>query len=477
MYFDKLYVDGQWTQCHSGQHIEVENPATMQVIGAVPRGGKVDVDHAVDAARLAFDGWSKTSMDLRIKLMKSVLEYLENQRERLVKIELNEIGAPIRWAEAAHVRAPLSRIRNYIRLMESYKFEVMLDRSRVVKEPVGVIGCITPWNYPLGQIVQKVIPAILCGNTVVLKPSQIAPLSAMVLAEAFESAGVPGGVFNVVTGKAGEVGNALATHPQVDMISFTGSTQGGKEVGKLALESIKKIALELGGKSANIILKGADYSEAVKAGLGSCFDNAGQTCAAWTRMLVPREDLELIHQLILEHSKTFTVGSPDSIDVKVGPVVSRKQYDKVRGYILKGLEEGAEMLLGEVPPAEPQQGYFVQPIVFTNVNNSMAIARDEIFGPVVCVIAYDTVEEAIKIANDTPYGLAGAVFGPESDAKKVALAMRTGTVYVNNGKRDMDAPFGGYKQSGIGREGGHWGIEEFLEIKAVFDFPNTVTPL
>ena len=477
MYFDKLYIDGKWTPCHSGQRIEVENPATMAIIGAVPRGGKEDVNHAVDAALGAFDGWSKTPMDLRIKLMQSVLEYMENQRERLINMELNEIGAPIRWAEAAHVKAPFSRIRNYIRLMEGFDFEVMLGRSRVVKEPVGVIGCITPWNYPLGQIVQKVVPAILCGNTVVLKPSQIAPLSAMVLAEAFEWAGVPAGVFNVVTGKAGEVGNALATHPHVDMISFTGSTQGGKEVGKLALESIKKIALELGGKSANIILKGADYAEAVKAGLGSCFDNAGQTCAAWTRMLVPRADLELIHQLILEHSKTFTVGSPDSIDVKVGPVVSRKQYDKVRGYILKGLEEGAEMLLGEVPPAEPQQGYFVQPTVFTNVNNSMAIARDEIFGPVVCVIAYDTVEEAIKIANDTPYGLAGAVFGPESDAKKVALAMRTGTVYVNNGKRDMDAPFGGYKQSGIGREGGHWGIEEFLEIKAVFDFPNTVTPL
>jgi acyl-CoA reductase-like NAD-dependent aldehyde dehydrogenase len=476
MNFDQLYIGGKWIPSDSGDWIDVENPATREIIGRVPRGNGVDVDKAVKAASLAFSDWANTSVEERIGYMEKVLEYMLSQKQLLIDLETGELGAPVKWAERAHVNGPIGRLENFIRLIGKYEFVSELKHGKVVKEPIGVVGCLTPWNYPLGQVMQKIVPAILCGNTVVLKPSQIAPLSAGVLAKAFEYAGVPDGVFNLVTGRAGEVGNALALHEKVDMISFTGSTNGGKEVGKLALEGVKKIALELGGKSANVILKGADYEKAVKTGLSSCFDNTGQTCAALTRMLVPRDELSKIEDMIIEHAKTFIVGDPKLVTTHIGPLASLKQYEKVKKYIEIGIEEGARLIVGEVPGAI-ETGYFVKPCVFTDVRNDMRIAQEEIFGPVICVIPFDTIEEAIEIANDTIYGLSGAVFGPKEDAKRVALAMKTGSVYINDGKRDIDAPFGGYKQSGIGREGGTYGIDEFLEIKAVFDEENKIVAI
>lgn len=480
MNFEYLYIDGEWVSSASGEVIEVEDPATREIFGTVPAGNWIDVDLAVKAAKKAFSSWRKESLSHRIKVMHRALEVLKENRYELVAIEVRELGAPLRWAERAHVNGPIARFESYLHLMEKVPFEVQLNHSKVLREPVGVIGCLTPWNYPLGQVMQKIVPAILCGNTVVLKPSQLAPLSAMILAEAFHEAGLPPGVFNLVTGRGAEVGNALAVHPEVDMISFTGSTKGGAEVGKLAMETIKKVALELGGKSANIILEGADLTKAVKFGLSSCFDNTGQTCAALTRMLVPRGRVSEVEAEILAQLPKYRVGMPSLETSRIGPLISLKQYEKVRFYVQKGLEEGAVLLTGEVPPEienNPKKGYFVKPCVFTNVSNHMRIAREEIFGPVMCLIPYDSVEEAIAIANDSPYGLSGAVYGPAKEALEVAKALRTGTVYINESKRDIEAPFGGYKQSGIGREGGLFGIEEFLEIKAVFDEPLNLTEL
>lgn len=465
------FIGGQWQTPHSGEYIDVENPATREIIGRVPAGDAEDVDRAVKAAYAAYPGWRRTALGSRKRYIEAVLAFLREREALLVDMEVAELGAPREWARRAHVLGPMGRIEAYLAAVDGVPTEDVLTTARIVKEPVGVVGCITPWNYPLGQVVQKVIPALLTGNTVVLKPSQITPLSAVVLAQAFEASGIPGGVFNLVTGRGGDVGNPLASHPKVRMVSFTGSTEGGKQVGKLALDGIRKIALELGGKSPNVVLKGADYSKAVKAALGSCFNNTGQTCAALTRMLVPREDLAEIEALILEGANAFKIGDPTALDTVVGPLASAKQYEKVRGYIQKGVEEGARLILGEVPEETPGayglDGYFVSPCVFSDVRNDMTIARDEIFGPVLSIIPYDSEEEAIAMANDTDYGLYGAVFGPRADALRVAGDIEAGMVVVNGGVRDERAPFGGYKQSGIGREGGPYGIEEFFEIKSI----------
>lgn len=303
MIYDKLYLNGAWVKPHQDAYIEVENPATLQIIGKVPRGDAYDVDQAVSAAEKAFLAWSEMPLKTRMGYLIKVLEYLKMHKERLIKTEVQELGAPLKWAERAHVEGPITRFENYLTLIETFEFEEVLTYSKVIKEPIGVVACITPWNYPLGQVMQKIVPALLCGNTVVLKPSQVTPLSAFILAEGFAEAQVPNGVFNLVSGKGGEVGNAMAEHPKVHMVSFTGSTSGGREVGKLAVEGIKKIALELGGKSANIVLEGADLELAVRIGLSSCFDNTGQTCAALTRMIVPKSNLAAIEALVLESAK------------------------------------------------------------------------------------------------------------------------------------------------------------------------------
>lgn len=476
MFADKLYINGKWVPSNSDEWVEIENPATRKIIGKVARGNEIDVDIAVNAAYEAFKDWAATPVAHRITLMEKVLDFLLDNKQILIDLEVKELGAPKKWAERAHVDGPIARLENYIRLVKGYDFVTDLTHGRIVREPIGVVGCLTPWNYPLGQVMQKVIPAILCGNTVVLKPSQNAPLSSLILAKAFDHAGFPKGVFNLVTGRAGEVGNALATHRKVSMISFTGSTKGGKEVSAMAMESVKKIALELGGKSANIILEGADYKKAVYTNLKSCFDNTGQTCAALTRMLVPKKHLESIESIVVEMSNEFTVGDPELETTDIGPLASKKQFLKVKKYIEEGLNEGARMIVGSVPDSY-ENGYFVTPVVFSDVHNHMRIAKDEIFGPVISIIPYDSVEDAVEIANDSVYGLSGAVFGPEPLAYEVAMKLQTGTVYVNDGKRDIDAPFGGYKQSGIGREGGIIGIEEFLEVKSVFFKKETVYQL
>jgi acyl-CoA reductase-like NAD-dependent aldehyde dehydrogenase len=465
--FEKLYIGGQWTEATESRFLEVENPATGHIIGRVPRGGEEDVDAAVRAAKNAFSLWSQMTLEQRVEKMKRVYAYLTDREAQLIEIEIAELGAPLKWTKRAQVGGPLARFKDYIERIQTFEFEEDLPQARIVKEPVGVVGCLTPWNYPINQVIQKIVPAILAGNTVVLKPSQMTPISAFVLAEAFEAAEVPGGVFNLVSGRGAEVGNALAKHEWVDMISFTGSTEGGKQVGRLALGTVKKLALELGGKSANILLEGADYDLALSEGLKSCFYNTGQTCSAWTRMLVPKQDLKTIEEKLVKMAAEFKVGDPTLEETDIGPLASQKQFDKVRGYIQEGVESGARLIYGEVPEKK-SDGYFVKPCIFSDVDNRMTIAQEEIFGPVLCVIPYESVEDAVRLANDSMYGLSGAVFGPEEEAVRVARAIRTGNVYVNDGKRDIGAPFGGYKQSGIGREGGTYGIEEYLEVKAIY---------
>lgn len=468
MNFETLFIDGKWTDAHSSERIEVEDPATLQIIAKVPAGNQQDVDAAVEAASRAFEPWNGTSVSERILIVERAKDILNERLEEILDLEVRELGSPVSWAKNAHVKGPIKRIEHFLKVMRRFPLEEELSKSRILREPIGVVAAITPWNYPLGQIVQKIIPAMLTGNTVVLKPSQNTPLTSYILCDAFAQAGLPAGVLNLVTGRGAEVGNALATHPKVDMVSFTGSTVGGREVSKLALESIKKISLELGGKSPLLVLRGADYETAVRRAMDSVFYNTGQTCAALTRMIVPREDLPQIEKLLIEGSSSYLVGDPKDEKIAVGPLSSRKQFDKVKKYMEIGISEGARLIVGEVPK-DPEGGYFVQPSVFTNVGNDMTIAREEIFGPVLCLIPYTDEKEAIRIANDSIYGLSGAVFGPEDKAREAALLLRTGTVYINEGRWDADAPFGGYKQSGIGREGGLFGLEEFVEIKTIFD--------
>ncbi|MGX8796662.1 aldehyde dehydrogenase family protein [Fusibacter sp. JL298sf-3] len=466
--YDKLYIDGQWCTAVNPDTIAVENPADKSVIASVPRGGAADVDAAVAAAKRAFDQWSTTPLAERKAVLEAALSAFKTYESALVTLEAQELGAPLNWSRQAHVVGPIKRFEHFLKIIDDVAFESQFPKFRVVREPIGVVACITPWNYPLGQVMQKVIPALLCGNTVVLKPSQITPLSAFYLAKAFEAAHLPAGVFNLVTGRGGEVGNALAGHSDVDMVSFTGSTDGGREVGKCAIDGIRKLSLELGGKSAAVLLESGDIDLAVDSVLGSCFLNTGQTCAALTRFLVPASLMEAVKAKIVEKAAGYCVGNPFDEGVHIGPLASEKQFNKVKRYIEIGIEEGAELLVGAVPTT-PDGGYYVEPVVFAGVHNAMQIAREEIFGPVICLMAYEGVDEAVAIANDSPYGLSGAVYGTVEEAGAVARRLKTGSVTLNRAKWDASAPFGGYKQSGIGREGGPFGIEEFLEIKTIFD--------
>lgn len=468
MDFEKIYINGEWIDGDSGEFIEVENPSNKEIIAKVPRGNNKDVDKAVKAARDAFESWENTDVDERIAIMKKVVDSMKENVEEMSETVVKELGAGYQFSKETHIEAYIGEAENYLKIAKDYQFEKQLEKSVVRREPVGVVGCLTPWNFPLEQIVKKVFPAILAGNTVVLKPSQTTPLTAYLLADYIDKAGLPKGVFNLVSGKGGEVGNALASHEDVDMISFTGSTSGGREVSKLAVEGIKKIVLELGGKSPTVVLKGGDYDLAVKSTLDTVYLNSGQTCNAFTRLVVPREEKEKIEDIVRAQSKDYKVGDPSDKSIDIGPLASQKQYDKVKGYIEIGINEGAKRIVGEDPQA-PEKGYYISPTVFTDVNNDMTIAKEEIFGPVLTIIPYDSEEEAINIANDTEYGLAGAVFGPEDKANEVARKIKTGSIYVNDGEWDMNAPFGGYKKSGMGREGGVEGFEEFLETKSIYN--------
>lgn len=468
MDYDKLYINGEWIPGASGRFIEVENPATKEIFAHVPAGNEEDVDKAVQAAAEAFPVWSGFTLARRIRCMKRFLDIFQSQEEDLIDITVKELGSPLGFTKSSQVEYQYTRTASYIELAPSVPLEEKMPLSTVYREPVGVVGCITPWNYPLGQVIQKVVPALLMGNTVVLKPSQHTPLSAFYLAKAFEKAKLPKGVFNLVTGRGGQVGNALATHPKVDMISFTGSTTGGITVGKHALDSVKRISLELGGKSPYIVLKNDSYDDPIRNVFNSLLLNSGQTCTAFSRMLIPESEAEKICQRMKEIAAEYTVGDPFDPSVKIGPMASKAQFDKVKSFIEKGIEAGAQLLIGGVPE-EPKEGYYIHPVIFTGVDNSMEIARKEIFGPVLCVITYKTVDEAIAIANDTPYGLNAGVFGPKKEALAVAGKIQAGNVYVNNSPRDVAAPFGGYKESGIGREGGIYGMIEFTQQKAIFN--------
>lgn len=468
MNFEKLYINGQWISSRSCELMGVENPATQEIFAKVPAGNAEDVDAAAKAAHHALPAWRATPLSERIVLMKRFLDIFRSQEEELIAVTIKELGSPYTFTKTAQVEYQYTRTQSYIDLAPEVPLIEHMAASTVYREPVGVIGCITPWNYPLGQVIQKVIPALLMGNTVILKPSRHTPLSSYWLADAFEKANFPKGVFNLVTGRGGEVGDAMAAHPLVNMISFTGSTSGGINVGKNALTDLKHISLELGGKSPYIILKGSNYEEAVRLCFNSIFLNSGQTCTAFSRLLIPKSEQAVIEKKLIEMSKEYATGNPKDPSTKLGPLASLRQYEKVKSYIESGIRDGAKLLCGTVPK-QPQKGYYISPAIFTHVTPSMSIAEDEIFGPVLCVFPYETEAEAVQIANNTRYGLNAGVYGEKEKAVAIAKQLEAGNVYINASPRDTAAPFGGYKQSGLGREGGIYGMLEFTQQKAVFD--------
>ena len=466
---DKIYINGSWVASTGKGTLDVIDSTTEEVMATIPEGTPEDVDKAVRAAAAAFPAWSTTSREERAKALIRIGEALAARTDEIAAIISHEVGMPMTLSAGVQVGLPAGAFADAAHAAEAFPWEEEIGNSLVVHEPVGVVGAITPWNYPLYQVVLKVAPALAAGCTVVLKPSEVAPLNAFVLAEVIHEVGLPAGVFNLVTGVGPVVGEAIAAHPLVDMVSFTGSTRAGKRVMELASDSIKRVSLELGGKSANILLDDADFETAVPAGLFGCYMNSGQTCSALTRMLVPRDKLAQVEELALAAVGGFAPGDPFEPGKLLGPLVSAVQRDRVRGYIKKGIEEGAKLVTGGAEAPEGlEKGFFVQTTIFSDVTRDMTIAKEEIFGPVLSIIPYDTEAEAIEIANDTPYGLAGAVWsGDPARAEKVARQLRTGQVDINGGAFNPSAPFGGYKQSGIGRERGKYGLEEFIETKSM----------
>jgi betaine-aldehyde dehydrogenase len=467
---DKLFIGGRWVAPAGRETIEVHNAGNGEVMGRIPAGNEKDADAAVKAARAAFEGWKETPVEKRAAFLEKISAGLKARADELARTIAQEVGMPLKLSGRIQAGLPIANFANYARLLKDFSFEEKVGNSLVVREAVGVAVAITPWNYPLHQITLKVAPALAAGCTVVLKPSEVAPFNAFILAEVIEAAGLPAGVFNLVTGYGPAVGEALVRHPGVDLISFTGSTRAGKRISELAAQSVKRVALELGGKSASVILDDADLPAAVKSTVNGCYLNSGQTCTALTRMLVPEDKYQEAAKIAAEVAKGFTVGDPLLETTKLGPLSSQAQLERVRGFIKKGLAEGAELVAGGAePPANvPAGGYYVQPTVFGKVKNSMAIAQEEIFGPVLAIIPYQDEEDAVRIANDTVYGLAGAVWSKdEARAQRVARRIRAGQVDVNGGAFNMNAPFGGFKQSGHGREAGVYGLEEFLEYKSL----------
>jgi acyl-CoA reductase-like NAD-dependent aldehyde dehydrogenase len=471
--YDKVYINGKWV-APQGQDkaIEVFDSTNEQVMATIPSCNAQDVDSAAKAAAAAFFSWSALDVEERAKYMNRIGDGIAARMDELATAISRETGMTKFLSQMIQVGLPINSFKQAAIVAENFKYSRELGTSLVVREPIGVVGCITPWNYPLHQITAKVAFAMAAGCTIVLKPSEIAPIDAFILAEIIDEVGLPAGVFNLVTGTGPVVGEALAAHPSVDMISFTGSTRAGRRVSQVAAETVKKVALELGGKSANIIcgdLDEATFAKAVSSGVGGAFLNSGQTCLALTRMLVPRSRLAEAETLAGAAATAMVVGDPFEKTTALGPLASAAQRDRVNGYIQKGIDEGAKIVVGGVGvPEGCTTGYYVKPTVFSNVTNSMTIARDEIFGPVLSIIAYDNEEEAIQIANDTVYGLSGAVWSADKD-KAIAIArrIRTGQIAVNGGAFNINAPLGGYKQSGIGREYSEYGFEEFLEIKSM----------
>ncbi|MET7763325.1 aldehyde dehydrogenase family protein [Streptomyces sp. NPDC005393] len=466
---DGMYIDGAWRPSAGSDTIEVVNPADERVIGAVPAGTAEDVDAAVRAARAAFPGWAAVPPAERAARLAALRDALAARRDEIAETVTAELGAPLAFARAVHADLPITVAGSYARLAGSYAFEEKVGNSTVLQEPVGVVGAITPWNYPLHQIVAKVAPALAAGCTVVLKPAEDTPLVAQLFAEAVHTADLPAGVFNLVTGLGPVAGQALAGHEDVDLVSFTGSTAVGKRIGAVAGAAVKRVALELGGKSANVILPGADLAKAVKVGVANVFANSGQTCSAWTRMLVDADRYEEAVALAATATKKYLPSDPHDEGGRLGPVVNATQRDRVRGYIERGLEEGARLVAGGPQTPEGREtGYYLAPTVLADVTPEMTVAQEEIFGPVICLMRYEDEDDALRIANGTVYGLAGAVWAAdEATAVAFARRMETGQVDINGGRFNPLAPFGGYKQSGVGRELGAHGLAEYLQTKSL----------
>ncbi|MGE3304209.1 MAG: aldehyde dehydrogenase family protein [Hyphomonadaceae bacterium] len=465
----KFYIDGQWVDPAAARPHEVVNPATEEPIGRVSLGGEADVDKAVAAARRAFETYSLASVAERAALLRRVIEIYKRRQGEIAQAISQEMGAPMWLAMGAHAPAGAGHFSEALRVLEGFAFEHSINGTRILREPVGVVGMVTPWNWPINQIACKVAPALAAGCTMVLKPSELAPMNAMLLAEILDEAGVPRGVFNLVNGDGAGVGAALSRHPGVDMMSFTGSTRAGILVSKAAADTVKRVALELGGKSPNIVLDDADLSKAVSSGMLQMVINSGQSCNAPSRMLVPRAKHDEAAEIAAATARAIKVMAPETADAgAIGPLANANQFQKVQTLIQKGMDEGARLMAGGVGRPEGfNRGYYIRPTVFADVRNDMTIAREEIFGPVLSILPYEDEEDAIRLANDTVYGLSAYVQSGSLDhARQVARRIRAGNVHINGAPVDRKAPFGGYKQSGNGREWGQFGFEEFLEVKA-----------
>ncbi|MDQ6915282.1 MAG: aldehyde dehydrogenase family protein [Actinomycetota bacterium] len=466
---DRFYIGGEWAAPAGDGTIEVVDATTEEVMGRVPEGTPADVDRAVRAARAAFEPWAATPLADRVEACTAISQGLAARMEEIAATVSREVGMPFGLSRTVQAGLPAMDFGAMAQAVDRVVWEEEVGNSLIVRDPVGVVGGITPWNYPLHQVAAKVAPALVAGCTTVIKCSEVAPLSAFILAEVVDDLGLPAGVFNLVCGYGPVVGEAIAAHPDVDMVSFTGSLRAGRRVQEVAAGTVKRVALELGGKSANVLLDDAPLQDAVVDGLGKCYLNGGQTCSALTRMLVPREQLAAAEQIAATVVSQLKVGDPFDEGVGVGPLVSAAQRERVRGYIEKGVEEGAKLVAGGAePPEDAERGFFVRPTVFSDVRPDMTIAQEEIFGPVLVLIPYDGEDEAVEIANGTIFGLAGGVWsGDPERARRVARRLRTGQVEVNGATFNPMAPFGGFKQSGHGRELGHHGLEEFLELKAI----------
>jgi aldehyde dehydrogenase (NAD+) len=468
----QFYIDGAWVDPVEPRTLDVINPATEETVATISLGSAKDVDRAVKAARAAFPAFSHTSKADRLALLQRIIQAYKARYDDIAKAISLEMGAPAWLATKAQAATGIGHLNQIMTVLKYYDFEKLEGRTMIIREPIGVCGFITPWNWPINQIMCKAAPALAAGCTMVLKPSEIAPLNAIIFAEVLDTAGVPRGVFNLVNGDGPTVGQAIASHPGVDLVSFTGSTRAGVLVAKAAADTVKRVHQELGGKSANIILPDADLKKAVAEGVKSCFRNSGQSCNAPTRMFVPADQHEDAVKVARETAETVKVGAPDGSDTIIGPVVSETQFNKIQRLLETGVKEGATLVTGG--PGRPEglpKGYYVKPTVFANVKPEMTIAREEIFGPVLSILPYQSEEQVVELANDTVYGLAGYVqSGDLAHARRVASELRAGQIALNGAPGDMAAPFGGYKQSGNGREWGKYGFEEFLEIKAVMGY-------
>lgn len=469
---NQFYIDGQWVDPIGREKFELINPATEQSCGTLSMGDERDVDRAVLAAKAAFGSYSQWTTAQRVELLERVLFIYKRRYEEFAQAMSLEMGTPITFSRDAQAARGIAHIDEIIRVLQNFEFEHRQGTTLIRREAIGVCGLITPWNWPINQIVVKIAPALAAGCTIVIKPSEFSALSALLFAEVLDEAGVPPGVFNLINGDGRTVGSALSGHPLVDMVSFTGSTQAGIQVAKNAADTVKRVAQELGGKSANILLDDADFDIAVRKGVAGCFTNSGQSCSIPTRMIVPRSKLGVVTEVARATAVEYRVGEPLDVATQLGPLVNKAQFERVQRLIQSGIDEGAELIVGGTGrPAGLQVGYYVKPTVFVNVAPEMTIAQEEIFGPVLSVIPYDTEEEAIDIANGTPYGLAAYVQSASIDrARKVAERLRAGGVHLNYPAADLSAPFGGYKQSGNGREWGEHGLIEYLEIKSIVGY-------